>query len=390
MDYFDQVVERRGTASVKWDLTEAFLGYQDLLPLSVADMDFRSPPEVIAAVSERAQQGVYGYHARVDAFYESIRQWFGKRHGWPIAREAVSATPGVVPSIHTAIRAFADPGDTALLLTPTYYPLFSAVTENGLQLVESPLIEAGGAYAIDFEDLETKLPGVRLLLFCNPHNPVGRVWRVDELARIVELCRRYNVLIISDDIHCDLLLSGSYTPIATIDPAAEIVTCLSPSKTFNLSGFHTSFVVIQDQQRLAQFEREKHRLGYYFGNILGDVALIAAYTHGEPWLDALLDYLRANLAYLTSALDGHRQLRLLQPEGTFLAWIDFRLTGLPEQEVARRLAEQAGIGLERGSVFGVDGTGFQRLNFATSRRVLQQAVEALLKVFPRDCAGVER
>jgi cysteine-S-conjugate beta-lyase len=383
-EYFDQPLERRGTASVKWDLTEMFLGYPDLLPFSIADMDFRSPPEVIAALTERVQAGVYGYNARLDTFFEAIQGWFARRHGWQIERDWISATAGVVPSLHIAVRAFARPGDAAVLMTPAYYPLFSVISLNGLNLLENPLQLDDTGYTIDVVDLERKLQAARLLIFCNPHNPGGRVWRRDELARIVELCVRHDVLIISDDIHCDLLLSARYTPIATIDPAASsrIVTCLSPSKTFNLSGLHSSFMVIPDADLRAQFELEKQRMGYFFGNIMGDVALIAAYTHGDAWLDALLEYLRANLAYLAESFVDHPQIRLYQPEGTYLAWLDARALGLREAEIARRLAQEAGIGLERGSVFGTAGEGFVRLNFATPRQMLRQAVAGVLKVFP--------
>lgn len=382
-DYFDQVIERRGTSSVKWDLTETFLGYKDVLPFGVADMDFRSPPQVIDAVVRRAQVGVYGYTDRSDAFYEAIQHWFDRRHDWHVERGWISPNPGVVPSVHTAIRAYAHAGDKVVLLTPAYYPFFSAITENGLRLAESRLVCDGYAYSIDFDDLEKQLREAKLLIFCNPHNPVGRVWRRAELEKVAELCLRHGVLIVSDDIHCDLVLSERYTPIASIDDAVakRTVTCLSPSKTFNLSGFQTSFVVIPDQELFAQFEREKHKTGYFFGNILGDVALTAAYLHGEPWLEALLPYLRANLDYLTGAFANHPGIRLIVPEGTYLAWLDFRPTGLPEEKVSQLLGEQAGVGLERGSIFGAAGTGFQRLNFATRRQILRQGVEQIMQVF---------
>jgi cystathionine beta-lyase len=384
--FFDQTLTRRGTSSVKWDLTELFLGYKDVVPFSVADMDFRSPPEVIDALTQCAQQGIFGYAARPEAFFHVIQQWFHRRYDWAIETSWIAPTPGVIPALHTAIRAYTSPGDSVVLLSPAYYPFFSIIAENGVRLVESRLVYDGVGYTIDIDDIDLKLRNARALLFCNPHNPVGRVWRQNELEQVAEVCLRHNIIIISDDIHCDLILDGTYTPIATLSEeiAQQTVTCASPSKTFNLSALHTAFAVIANPQLLQQFEREKQKLGYFFGIPFGDSALVAAYTYSELWLDSLLVYLRENLAYLVRACGKIDDVRVVKPEGTYLAWLDFRRTGLLEDQITQLLCERAGIGLERGSVFGDTGVGFQRLNFATSRQTLTYGVERMI------CALLER
>jgi cystathionine beta-lyase len=379
---FDTLLERRGTHSVKWDGMKAFLGRDDVIPMWVADMDFPSPEPVVKALERRAAFGVYGYVQRGEAFFESIQQWFARRHDWRIERSWIVPCPGVVPAMHSAIRALSRPGDGVVVQTPAYYPFFSAVTSHGRVLLESPLREEGGRYQMDFDDLARKLERARVLVLCNPHNPVGRVWRPDELATLAELCRRADVKVISDDIHCDIAFAR-YTPLLASQPglAERTLTVCSPSKTFGLSSLHTAFVVAPDPALKKAFEAELHGTGYFWGNLFGDAALEAAYLEGAPWLEALLAYLGRNLRAIEDALRGHAGIRVVPTEGTYLSWLDFRGTGLSEEEVTRRLLEEAGVGLEKGSVFGAAGVGFQRLNFATPRALVDRALERILAAF---------
>lgn len=379
---FDTLLERRGTHSVKWDGMKDFLGRDDVLPMWVADMDFPSPEPVVKALEQRAAFGVYGYVQRGAAFFESIQQWFARRHDWRIERSWIVPCPGVVPAMHSAIRALSRPGDGVVVQTPAYYPFFSAVTSHGRVLLESPLREESGQYRMDFDDLARKLERARVLVLCNPHNPVGRVWRPDELATLAELCRRADVKVISDDIHCDITFTR-YTPLLASQPglAERTLAVCSPSKTFGLSSLHTAFVVAPDPALKKVFEAELHGTGYFWGNLFGDAALEAAYLEGAPWLEALLGYLGRNLRAIEDALGGHAGIRVVPTEGTYLSWLDFRGTGLSEEEVTRRLLEGAGVGLEKGSVFGTAGVGFQRLNFATPRALVDRALERIVAAF---------
>jgi len=379
---FDRVIERRGTRSVKWDGMRMFLGRDDLLPLWVADMDFEAPAAVRTALVEAAERGIYGYSMRGDEFNRAIAGWFASRHGWTLAAEWICPTPGVVPAVNAAIRAFSRPGGGVVVQTPAYYPFFGAVTGNGRTLLRSPLQDTGRGYVMDLDDLDRKLAAADLLILCHPHNPVGRVWNRDELAAVAELARCHEVMIVSDDIHCDIVLEGCYQPLALIEPdlASRVVTCLSPSKTFGLAGLNTAFAVVSDPGARRRLTRELARGGFHWGTIFGDAALIAAYEHGGPWLEELLGVLRSNLGLVIDALGDLPGVRVLPLEGTYLAWIDLRGTGLDEAELGRLLLEEAKVGLEKGSDFGPEGAGYQRLNFATPRALLSPGLERMRAV----------
>jgi cysteine-S-conjugate beta-lyase len=378
---FDRDVDRRGSRSVKWGGAEQAAG-RGLLPMSVADLDFLAPPAVVTALERQASLGSYGYSNRGARFYDAIERWLERRHTWRIDRSWVCPCPGVTPALHGAIRAMSRPGQGVVVQTPVYYPFFSAVTDNDRRLLDSPLREGKTGWEINFDDLDRKLARARILLLCNPHNPVGRVWRHEELAEIGRLCESHDVAIISDDIHADLSFS-QYTPIARDDAALarRVITVLSPSKAFGLSALHTAYCVIANDVARRAFEREMRRMGYFWGNIFGDTALQTAYLECESWLDSLLGYLRRNRTAVQDAFGDHSGIRSMPIEGTYLAWLDFRGTGLSEEEVSRILLDEARVELERGSIFGAVGSGFQRLNFATQAPVLSEGLKRIRQAF---------
>ncbi|MZP30677.1 putative C-S lyase [Heliobacterium undosum] len=384
---FDERIERRRTNCLKWDALRDAFGQEDLLPLWVADMDFPSPPAVIEVLQEKAAHRVYGYHVRSESFFESVVEWFGRRHGWAIEREWIALTPGVVPSICLAIQAFTAPGDGVVIQSPVYPPFFRCVNENGRRLVENPLRQVDGCYEIDFDDLAAKLDdGVRMLVLCSPHNPVGRVWTEAELRRINELCRERDIIVLSDEIHCDLVFRGHrHIPFAALgaDAAARTVTCVAPSKTFNIAGLNTSFVIISDGGLRRRFRKHMAALSLGEGNLFGVAASEAAYRHGDAWLDALLPYLEDNADYFVRYVrERLPELQVVKPEGTYLGWLDCRSLGLAPAELKRFFVEKAKVGLNDGLTFGRPGAGFARINFGCPQAVLaegMQRIEAALR-----------
>ncbi|MZP44519.1 putative C-S lyase [Heliobacterium gestii] len=384
---FDERINRQSTNSLKWDTLRDVFGREDLLPLWVADMDFPSPPEVIEALKEKAAHRVYGYHVRSESFFQSVVEWFGRRHNWPIEREWVALTPGVVPSICLAIQAFTSPGDGVVIQSPVYPPFFRCVKENGRRIVENPLRQVNSRYEMDFDDLAAKLDeGVKMLVLCSPHNPVGRVWTEAELRRLNDLCCERDILILSDEIHCDLVFQGHrHTPFAALgaEAAARTVTCVAPSKTFNIAGLNTSFVIISDEGLRRRFRQVMLSLSLGEGNLFGVAASEAAYRHGDAWLDALLPYLEGNADYLTRYVSERMgELDIVKPEGTYLGWLDCRRLGLRPAELKRFFVEEAKVGMNDGLTFGQPGAGFARINFGCPRELLVeglQRIEAALR-----------
>jgi len=394
----DEELDRRGTDSLKWEFiqsaddperwerTDQFRGKDRVLPMWVADMDFRCPEPVIQAVIARAQQGVYGYTMPGEDLYAAVGNWMKRRHDWEIDPDWISLTSGVVSALHILVRAFTSAGDRVLIQPPVYYPFFSAIQNNAAEVLTSPLIYDGGRYQMDFEDLEAKAgdPRVKLAILCSPHNPVGRVWSRDELTRFGEICLRNKVLVIADEIHGDLILKGNhFTPFATIrrDFAEHSVTCVAPSKTFNLAGLKTSAIIIPDAGRRAAFRQELRNAGLQLaGTTFGVVAFKAAYEHGEPWLEQVLEYLQGNLEYLEAYVNEHiPQIEVVRPEGTYLAWLDCRRLGLNKVELKHLMREEARVYLDEGDIFGPEGEGFERINFACPRSILSEALDRIRK-----------
>ncbi|WP_369596711.1 MalY/PatB family protein [Tuberibacillus sp. Marseille-P3662] len=380
---YDTEINRTNTNSVKWNYGQSIFGKEDILPLWVADMDFASPPSVIEAIQRRAKHPIFGYPGLPDAFYNAIIGWMNRRFGATVASDWITATPGVVPGISYAIDAFTGPGDKVIIQPPVYKPFFSAVENKGRRVVENPLIESDGAYYMDYADLEAKIDDrTKLLILCSPHNPIGRVWTKDEIERLAAICQKHNIIIISDEIHSDLVFDReAHTPLFTLSEsiADRTVTFIAPSKTFNLAGLFSSVALIKNKQLLSDFQAASERAGVKDKlNIFGIEALIAAYNDGDEWLDQLLTYLQGNAKFVHQFLsDRIPQIKMKMPQATYLGWMDFRELGLSADELDQFLIHEAGLGLNNGIWFGPGGEGFARLNFGCPRSILERAMSQL-------------
>ncbi|MGY5612491.1 MalY/PatB family protein [Vibrio brasiliensis] len=380
---FDSVVERRGTGSYKWDSPEQ----QSLLPMWVADMDFRTAPAVIKALEKRVQHGIFGYTKVPDSYYAAITFWFSGRYGFHIEKEWVLYTTGVVPAISAVLMALTNPGDKVLIQTPVYNCFFSSIRNMGCQAVENPLVCIDGRYEMDFIGLEQKVsdPGVKVLLLCNPHNPVGRAWTKEELLQLGEICFRNGVVVISDEIHCDLVFPGGvHQPFAALgaDYLKHSVTCISPSKSFNIAGLQIANIVTQDNEIRARIDRALNIHEVCDVNPFGVEALIAAYNEGGEWLDALKAYIYQNYLTVSEFLSEKLpDLKLIKQEATYLAWIDIRSLNLSSEEVASELAQKGELLVNPGTLYGAGGEGFIRLNMACTRQVLLDGLDRIQRVF---------
>lgn len=390
MNYgFDTVIDRHGIGNVKYDLMEKNGYAPDTIPMWVADMDFPAPPEVRKKLAELVELGMYGYTMMDEAYKDAVIGWFSSRIGYRPEREWIKITPGVVFAIGTAIRALTSPGDGVLIQRPVYHPFERLVVANGRKLVNNPLIYQNGKYSIDFNDFEHKLKteNVKLFILCSPHNPVGRVWSADELKTLSGLCRIYGVTVISDEIHCDFIYPGNrFVPYAALGEAAleNCIICTAPSKTFNLAGLQLANIFIPNKTLRDKYSAELWRAGYGEPGFLAMHACRAAYEHGAPWLDALVKYLSGNLNLLRTALQEKLPaVKLVEPQGTYLAWLDFSGLGMDENEVVDILKHKAKLWFDKGSKFGPEGTGFQRVNIACPRSVMEEAVDRLTKNFER-------
>jgi len=382
---FDTLPDRRGTASLKWDFGGRIVGRDGLLPLWVADMDFAAPPFIAEAISRRAAHGVFGYTLEPESYFEAAREWLRVRHGWDVQREWMLATPGVVQTISAALLAGSHPGDRIVIQPPVYYPFALRIKANGRQVAENPLVLDGDRYRMDFDGLERELErGARMLVLCSPHNPGGRAWSREELDRVAELCSRHGAVIVSDEIHADLVLPDAsarrHVPIASASAGAArlAITCVSATKTFNLAGLGGSLAIAGDPDLRRRLHDALEAQCGGTANCFAAAAAEAAWRQGSAWVDAMLAYVAGNLTYLCDRLA--RELpgtRVLPLEATYLAWIDLRRLGLSDDEVRRRLLD-AGVWLDEGRKFGRGGEGFQRLNLACPRAVLSRAVDAMV------------
>lgn len=379
---FDTVIDRRGTASVKWESDPPSSGGRDVLPLWVADMDFAAPREILQAIEHRAAHGVFGYTLEPPSYLEAVAQWLANRHGWTVQPDWVVSSPGVLPSISTALLAFTQPGDGVIIQPPVYYPFGLRIAMAGRQVVQNPLVQRRGLWEMDFEHLERVIDGrTRALILCSPHNPCSRVWDRDSLARLALLCARRGILIFSDEIHCDLVMKGSrHVPAAVSCPeAAEItITFVSPTKTFNLAGIAGSFTIIADSALRLRFQEQARALWMGLGNPLSIAAVEAAYRQGSAWLDELLAYIGGNRDLLAGFLEQRLpEVHLAPLEGTYLAWLDMRGLGMSDEEITDRLRNRAAVRLDEGRKFGAGGNGFQRINLACPRSILREALERM-------------
>lgn len=376
---FDEPVSRRGTNSYKWDTVKD----EDVLPMWVADMDFRTAPTIVGALQKRVEHGIFGYTKVPPAYYEAVVNWFRRRHAWLIEKEWIVYTTGVVPAISAIVKALTVPGDRVLVQTPVYNCFFSSIRNNGCEAVANPLIYANGTYRIDYDDLERKAadPKVKLLLLCNPHNPVGRVWTRQELRRIGEICIRNRVLVVADEIHCELVFSGHvYIPFASIseDFREHSVTCISPSKAFNLAGLQIANIVAADTDIRMKIDKAININEVCDVNPFGVEALIAAYNRGEDWLEELKHYLSVNYNYLRAYFDEYLpEFPVVMLEGTYLVWVDCRGVGLSSREITDILLEKEKVRVNPGSLYGEAGEGFIRLNIACPREKLIEGLNRL-------------
>ena len=387
---FDTIIDRRGTHSEKWDeLTERYgVSPEDGIALWVADMEFLPPPEVNQALARAVEHGIHGYYGDPGDYYAAVTCWMERRHNWRVDPDWIVPTNGIVNAVNILVQSLCAPSDRVILQTPVYYPFFSAVTANGREIAANPLVLDHGKYRMDFDHLERLVDqGARMLILCSPHNPGGRVWTRAELTRLGEICLSRDVLIVSDEIHHDLVYPGAvHTVLASMSPELgnRVVTCTSASKTFNLAGTMTGNVIIGNPEIRRKFVEGMGRCGLYGPNVFGPLAAVAAYEHGEPWLEALLDYLAENRDMVADAAGRMPGVANMPLEGTYLAWLDFSGTGLPMGEVVRRIQEEARLVLNHGHTFGQGGENSMRLNFACARPQLAEALERLTRVFPEN------
>lgn len=383
---FDQVIDRKNTNSLKWDKYNG----EDILPMWVADMDFESPPQVKDALANRVDHGVFGYAGDYDQYYKAIVNWMEQRQQWQIKKDWISISPGVVPALNMLVRSLTNPGDKVIIQPPVYYPFYQVVENNGCHVVENPLQFTGQQYQMDFSDLEQKIDNrVKLLILCSPHNPVGRVWTREELNKLGEICIENDILVIADEIHSDLILPGNeHTVFASLaeEFAQNCVVCNAPSKTFNLAGIQTSNIIIPNAQLRHLFETALESNGLGRPNVFAIPALQAAYNHGQEWLDELLVYLQANLEFLQDYIaENIPQIKVIEPEGTYLFWLDFRQLGLDDKQIKRLLFKDARLILNPGDIFGEQGRGFQRINIACPRSLLKEGLERLNRAVKEYC-----
>ena len=380
---FDEIIPRRGSNSYKWDATKD----DDVLPMWVADMDFRTAPAIIDALAKRVQHGVFGYTKVPQAYYDAVTGWFKEKHNFSIEKEWILYTSGVVPALSAIIKALTNPGDKVIIQTPVYNCFFSCIRNNQCEISTNELIYKDGTYSINFDDLEEKAadPKAKLLLLCSPHNPAGRVWKQEELQRIGEICLRNNVIVISDEIHCDLISPGyTHIPFASLSNEflQNSVTCIAPSKTFNLAGIQAANIVAYNENIRRSIDKALNVNEVCDINAFAVEALITAYTKGSEWLDELNEYLHDNYSVLSEFFRQYLpHLPILPLEATYLVWVDCKALGLTSGEIAKNLLEKEKLRINEGTMYGDAGEGFIRINIATQRKNLISGLEKIRNLY---------
>lgn len=383
MDSFEMIHDRKNTRSVKWDMLQTVFQTKDVLPMWVADMDFKAPQVVNDALIKRAEHGIYGYTNIDDALKEAVVSWNQRRHHWMIKQDWLSFSPGVMTSLHIAIQAFTEPNDKVLIQTPVYTPFFNVIESNQRQVVKNPLIKKDNYYLMDFEDLEKKMKqGVKAFILCSPHNPVGRVWTKEELQTIAMLCLKYNVLLLSDEIHGDLVYPGHrHIPVASLSPdiAERTITFMSPSKTFNLAGLQASYTVTVNKEIRDKINQNLAILSVQNINTMGNTALESAYTHGESWLVKLMSVLNSHRQFARDAIEENtKELTVTRSEGTYLLWIDCGRLEMDHHALHQFMIEKARVGLNPGISYGEQGGQFMRMNIACPRTSLEEGLNRII------------
>ena len=384
VDYnFDEVIDRRNTDCLKYDFAVQRGRPKDVLPFWVADMDFSIAQEIEDALVKRCQHGIFGYSEATDGYFAALQNWYLKHFNWQVQRPWLIKTPGVVFALAMAVKAFTEPGDGVLVQQPVYYPFTEVIRDNDREVVNAPLALVNGHYEIDFADLEQKLanPKVKLMFLCSPHNPVGRVWTKEELLKVGDLCLKYNVITVSDEIHSDFVWDDNvHTPFATLGEEYQqnCIVCTAPSKTFNLAGLQVSNIFIPNQKLRRAFRKQIDAAGYSQLNTLGLVACQAAYTYGEEWLTQVKVYIRSNITFVDDYLKQNLpQIKMLPIEGTYLVWLDCSALGMTADEREQWLWHEAKLWLDGGGIFGKEGEAFERINVACPRATLLQGLEQL-------------
>lgn len=379
---FDQVIDRHNTGSSKWDGLAMKFGSKDLISMWVADMDFKLPDVIINKMRERVDHGLFGYALKTDEYYKAVIKWMQKRHNWNVKKEWIYNSPGVVAALSFILHTFTKPGDKVIIQPPVYYPFKEVVDDNGCQLVYNPLKWECGKYRMDFDDLLQKArSGAKVLILCNPHNPVGRVWSKEELETLGRICIDNHVMVVSDEIHADLLFPGYiHIPFASISEefAQNSITCTAASKTFNVAGLKNSNIIIPNESLGKMFLATMKKFHVQGINIFGALAMELSYEYGEEWLDELLSYLHQNLIFLTKFFeDNIKELTVIQPEGTYLIWIDCKRLGMDQEELQQFMRKEAKVAIDDGFAFGPGGEGFIRINIACPRSILAEGLQRI-------------
>lgn len=384
---FDTVIERKNTKCIKYDFAVKRGKPENVLPLWVADMDFKVSSYITDALEGMVSHGIFGYSESEESYFKALKGWMKRHHNWDIQEKWLVKTPGVVFALATAVRAFTKEGEGVLIQQPVYYPFAEIIVKNNRKLVDNTLVlTEKGSYAIDYEDFERKIveENVKLFILCNPHNPVGRVWTKEELIRLGDICLKHNVLVISDEIHSDFIFSGEHRIFANLkrEYADISMICTAPSKTFNIAGLQISNIFLPNEALARRFRKELDATGYSQLSLPALIACEAAYQHGDEWLNAVLAYIKKNAQYVQNYLEKYLpKVKMINQEGTYLVWLDFREYKFSDKELDKRIVEQAGLWLDSGAMFGKSGEGFQRINIACPRATLKEALERLRKVF---------
>lgn len=376
---FDDLIDRRNTNCMKWDRLEELFGGTGLLPLWVADMDFSAPPAVLKAIKERTNHPIFGYNYSSDEYYQAVISWMKRRHNWKIDREWILFTPGVVPALSYSVKAYTEPDDNIIIQSPVYRPFYTTIENNGRNIITNPLIYRDGRYFMDYEDLEAKIDSkTKLLILCSPHNPVGRVWTKEELTKLGEICLKNDIIIISDEIHFDIVYKGyDHTVLANVSPEIRerCIICTAPSKTFNIAGLQISNIIIPNNELREKYSLELEKDHIIRPNVFGEGALVAAYNESEDWLDSLLEYLEKNRDFFISFVDKNiPQLKVVKPEGTYLLWVDFSDLGMNSEELRDFLVNKCKLAVNPGEMFGKESGLFQRFNIGCPRSILEEAL----------------
>ncbi|WP_061994713.1 MalY/PatB family protein [Clostridium sp. ATCC 25772] len=379
---FDEIPNRIGTNCAKWDNRRAIFGRDDVIPMWIADMDFGVEPAIVKAMEERLKHEVFGYTYSPDSYYKSVINWMQKRFQWKIEKDWIKFTPGVVPGVNSIIAAFTKPGDQVILQTPVYHPFYRLIKNNDCEVLENPLVYDGSNYKMDLENLKKIITDkTKMIILCSPHNPGGRVWTMKELKELGEICIENNILVVSDEIHGDIVYKpNKHTVFAQINDefANNSIICTAPNKTFNIAGLETANIIIQNEKLRKQFEIQLDKHCIHGPNIMGAVALEAAYVNGEQWYNQLMDYLNKNVEFVLNYFENKiPKIKVQRPQGTYLLWLDCSQLNMSNDELNKFFINKCKVGLNNGKMFGHAGEQFQRMNIGTSRKIIEEALNRI-------------